>query len=403
MFSEDTLKAVLMAVASAPGDVEQVLGQIPDLCDEERELARTALSGSDVPAARARALGDALRGAGTIDFLSNECYRAAFYLGDGLGGVQTDPLFGFFSTKKAGRVLDKWVHYFPVYSEHFANRRGTDVRILEIGVYRGGSLDMWRWYFGPRAVIVGVDIDERAREASAPDHVVEIGDQTDPAFLTALSEKYGPFDLVIDDGGHEMRQQIVTAETLFPLLADGGVLLTEDCHTSYWDAYNGGTGRPGTFIEWSKSKVDDVNAYHQARAVDPVWTDELSSVSFYDSIVVLKKKRRFAPFAEQVGHAEFLVFPRIAAQRVAELTADRDSLITERDQLRAREVDERGVLEDEVRQLRAELAGMRPKAATLVDRLDQARLELNATRSTVRDLRRAAAARVEAMRQGREH
>jgi hypothetical protein len=401
MLSEDTLKAVLLAVsAKSEDDLERTLEKSEDLTPEEGELVRAALATATEPAARARALGDALRGAGTIDFLSNECYRAAFYLGDGLSDLRTDPLFGFFSTKRTGRILDKWIHYFPIYSEHFSAYRGTKVRILEIGVYRGGSLDMWRWFFGPDAVIVGVDIDERAREVSAPDHVVEIGDQTDPDFLRSLSEKYGPFDIVIDDGGHEMRQQIVTAETLFPLIADGGVLLTEDCHTSYWAAYQGGTGMPGTFIEWCKAKVDDVNAYHQARAVDPVWTDSLASLAFYDSVVVLKKKRRFAPFAEQVGHAEFLMLPRSTAQQFTELRASRDSAVAERDAVRAQDHGDRAAMEEELRQLRAELAGIRPSAALLNARLDQARADLDATRTMVRELRRAAASRVRFRRRG---
>src|SRR3954452_14286502 len=274
MINEDTLKALLLALAEqSHDDVERVISSSEVLDDADRARIRAALDTADTSAGMARALGDAIRDAGEIDFLANECYRAAFYLGDGLSDLQGNPLFGFFSTKRTGRVLDKWIHYFPAYAEHFERFRGREVRILEIGVYRGGSLDMWRWYFGPQALSVGVDIDERAREVSAPDHLVEIGDQTDPDFLRSLSEKYGPFDIVIDDGGHEMDQQIVTAETLFPLLADGGILLTEDTHTSYWEGYQGGVGRAGTFIEWCKGKVDDINGYHRAGPIDRVWTD----------------------------------------------------------------------------------------------------------------------------------
>jgi hypothetical protein len=393
MINEDTLKALLLALAErSDDDVERVIASSEVLDDQDRKLIRTALDSADSAPGMARALGDAIRDAGNIDFLANECYRAAFYLGDGLSDLQSDPLFGFFSTKRTGRILDKWIHYFPIYSEHFAAYRGRPVRVLEIGVYRGGSLDMWRWYFGPQATLVGVDIDERAREVSAPDHVVEIGDQTDPEFLRSLSEKYGPFDIIIDDGGHEMRQQIVTAETMFPLLADGGVLLTEDCHTSYWEAYQGGRGREGTFIEWCKSKVDDVNGYHQPQPIDRVWTDTVASLSFYDSVVVLKKQRRFAPFAEQVGHAEFLLLPRFSAQHVTELTARRDAAVAQRDELRRQQAQDRATFDAERARLEAELADLRAEF--------EAREAVPDTARAVRDLTRAATTRLSGLRRG---
>ncbi|WP_116453382.1 class I SAM-dependent methyltransferase [Blastococcus litoris] len=375
MINEEALKAILLALAErSDDDVERAITNSDALDDDDRKLIRTALDSADTAAGMARALGDAVRAAGNIDYLSNECYRAAFYLGDGIADVREDPLFGFFSSKRTGRILDKWIHYFPVYSEHFSRFRGRPVRILEIGVYRGGSLDMWRWYFGPDAVIVGADIDERAREVAAPDHVVEIGDQTDPEFLRSLSEKYGPFDIVIDDGGHEMQQQIVTAETLFPLIADGGVLLTEDCHTSYWEGYQGGRGRAGTFIEWCKERADDVNGYHQDRPIDRTWTDTLASVAFYDSIVVLKKQQRFAPFAEQVGHAEFLLLPRLSAQYVTELAARRDAAVAERDELRRQQALDRQTIAELTARANATAAEqVRGVARSAADRLGKLR------------------------------
>jgi hypothetical protein len=394
MINEETLKAILLALAEeSHDDVERVVTSSEALDDDDRALIRKALDTADSAAGMARALGDAIRDAGEIDFLANECYRAAFYLGDGLADVQGDPLFGFFSTKRTGRVLDKWIHYFPIYTEHFERFRGREVRILEIGVYRGGSLDMWRWFFGPQAVLVGADIDERAREVSAPDHLVEIGDQTDPEFLRSLSEEYGPFDIVIDDGGHTMEQQIVTAETLFPLLADGGVLLTEDCHTSYWDAYQGGVGRAGTFIEWCKSKVDDVNGYHHAGPIDRVWTDTVASMSFYDSVVVMKKKQRFAPFAEQVGHAEFLLLPRLSAQHLTELNARRDAAVAQRDDLRRQQAEDRAAFEAERARLQAEVSALKAEAA-------RAREAVPDPAQVARDLRRVAATRITALRRG---
>jgi hypothetical protein len=389
MFTAESLGNLLHSLATGfPDRAANLVLTSDELTDDERRPLHEALSSTDDPAAQARALGDAIRQGGTNDFSANECYRAAFYMGHGVEELREDPLFGYFSSHRAGRVLDKWAHYFPIYSRHFAPYRGRPVRILEIGIYRGGSLDMWHWYFGPQVTLVGVDIDEDAKAASDPRHVVEIGDQTDADFLRRVAEEHGPFDIIIDDGGHEMQQQIVTTETLFPLLADGGVFLVEDTHTSYWDSYEGGRNRAGTFMEWAKNRLDDVNGFHQPGPVDPVWTGQLDGVHVYDSVVVFDKKTRFAPFAEQVGHAEFLMYPRAAAGMFSELLATRDAARNERDGLLKKLSAQDEALEEEVRLLRAEVASLRPSNAALSTRLNQLKAELDGARTSLRRLRR---------------
>jgi hypothetical protein len=400
MLSAESLGTLLLALATRnPDRAKNLVQTSKELSDEERSLLFAPLVASDDPAVQVRAIGDAVRAAGQWDFFANECYRTAFYLGDGLDELRKDELFAYFRSNRAGRVLDKWVHYFPIYSRHLAPYRGRPVRVLEIGIYQGGSLDMWRWYLGEQATFVGIDIDPRAREATDPRHVVEIGDQTDAEFLRRVAEEHGPFDIIIDDGGHEMRQQIVTAETLFPQLADGGLFLVEDCHTSYWDSHDGGLKREGTFMEWVKDRVDDVNGYHRSGDVDRLWTDHVAGIHCYDSVVVLDKKARFAPFAEQAGHAEFLMYPRSVAQVMTELVATRDAALAERDAARAAN-SERGDRDEEIRALRAELAALRPSNARLSFGLKQTRAELETTRRSLRDLRRSGRARLSGLRRG---
>ena len=76
-------------------------------------------------------------------------------------------------------------HYFDVYEKHFSRFRGTDVVVAEVGIYSGGSLKMWRHYFGPRAVIYGIDISNRTRvyernpSYGSPDRIF-VGDQSQP-------------------------------------------------------------------------------------------------------------------------------------------------------------------------------------------------------------------------------
>jgi 23S rRNA U2552 (ribose-2'-O)-methylase RlmE/FtsJ len=121
----------------------------------------------------------------------------------------------YYFAANEGRLIHKWHHYFEIYNRHFARFRGTDVVILEFGVSEGGSLQMWKDYFGPRARIVGVDIDPECKDMEESQVEVYIGDQEDRTFLASLRDTLPRIDIVIDDGGHTMKQQIATFEELF--------------------------------------------------------------------------------------------------------------------------------------------------------------------------------------------
>src|SRR5690348_1201544 len=69
-----------------------------------------------------------------------------------------NPLRAFFTARSEGRGIWKWDHYFDVYHRHFERFRGEEVHILEIGIYSGGSLEMWHDYFGPKCHVYGVDV-----------------------------------------------------------------------------------------------------------------------------------------------------------------------------------------------------------------------------------------------------
>jgi cephalosporin hydroxylase len=216
----------------------------------------------------------------------------------------TNPLVDYFYGNENGRLVHKWLHYFDIYHRHFAAYRDREVTVVEFGVSHGGSLDMWRHYFGPKARIVGVDIDPRCAGLAKPGVEVLIGDQGDPAFLRSVAERVGPIDVLIEDGGHEMHQQLATFGELWPVIRDGGVFLIEDLHTSYWSEYGGGYRRPGTFIEHAKTLVDSVNAWHsrdpESFRVDD-HTRTVTGMHVYDSIVVLDKGVVEPPSHKMVG------------------------------------------------------------------------------------------------------
>lgn len=213
-----------------------------------------------------------------------------------------------FFRANTGRLIHKWLHYFEVYDRHFARFRGRPVNVLEFGVSQGGSLQMWRDYFGPSARLFGVDINPNCRQFEEAGTRIFIGDQADRTFLRGLAQEIPEVDILIDDGGHTMRQQIATFEELFPRIAPNGVYLCEDVHTSYWRRWDGGYRRRGTFIEYSKGWIDDLNAWHsrqptRLRVSD--FTRTAHSVHFYDSVVVVEKRPMQPPRDMRTGQALF--------------------------------------------------------------------------------------------------
>ena len=182
---------------------------------------------------------------------------------------------------------------------------------MEIGVWHGGSLQMWTRYFGRGARIVGVDIDPRCKAFANESVDIVIGDQSDRAFHAELRRRYPHVDILIDDGGHKMTQQIVTFEELFPHVQPNGVYLCEDLHTSYISDYGGGYRKDGTFVERAKSLVDALHGFYGGKPlVDAAlraddFTRSAHSIHFYDSVVVIEKRAMTPPKSLRVGQPSF--------------------------------------------------------------------------------------------------
>ena len=193
----------------------------------------------------------------------------------------------------------KWEHYLSIYDRHLSRFRAdtSPVRLLEIGVFKGGSLQMWREYFGPQAVIFGIDVDKRCASLDGADGRVRIGSQDDPAFLQSVIAEMGGIDIVIDDGSHIARHQITSFETLFHLLARDGTYICEDLHTSYWrGVYAGGFRRRSTFLEYAKDIIDDLHAdFHRHGQTVRNAHRDIDGIHFYNSMVVIEKGPQVPP------------------------------------------------------------------------------------------------------------
>ena len=215
-----------------------------------------------------------------------------------------------------GRRIFKWHHYLEIYDRHLrshrakaSNRDGSEpLRVLEIGVQNGGSLQMWRRYFGSNAVIFGIDNNPLCKGFEEDGCQIRIGDQSDPVFLSKVISEMSGVDIVIDDGSHIASHQLASFRCLFPLLSSHGTYFCEDLHTSYWDGWEGGLLRSGTFIEQIKSIIDEIHGwYHSGSSSfsEMQLKEQITGMHIYDSVAVFDKGIKSAPYAVHVGHDSF--------------------------------------------------------------------------------------------------
>lgn len=215
----------------------------------------------------------------------------------------SNPLQNYFDNN-SGRLIHKWTHYFDIYHRHFERFRGRSPVVLEFGVSQGGSLEMWRDYFGPGAQIHGVDIVPACKQLEQEGTRIFIGDQANRDFLRSIVDEIGPIDVLIEDGGHAFKQQIATFEEVYPAMTEDGCFLIEDLHTSYWPGFGGALHEPTSFMEYAKSLTDQLNAWHSKQPDFQVdeFTRTTQSMHWYDSIIVFERGARVRPRTRKTGH-----------------------------------------------------------------------------------------------------
>ena len=213
----------------------------------------------------------------------------------------------YFYNNNNNRLINKWKHYFEIYDRHFSQFRNKEIIVVEIGVFQGGSLLMWKNYFGPRAKLYGIDIDLRCKAFEEENIEIHIGSQSDPDFLNEFKTKVPKIDILIDDGGHTMNQMRVTFDLLFDHISPNGIYLCEDTHTCYHWRYGGGYKRSNSFIEYTKNIIDYINAWHSEQKALKVnsFTRTIFAIHFYDSIILIEKRNMEPPSNLMVGKASF--------------------------------------------------------------------------------------------------
>mgnify|MGYP000277120417 CR=1 FL=1 len=195
------------------------------------------------------------------------------------------PIYRSFSKSPYKSI--KHSSYFDVYEKLFHRYRDKPVVFVEIGVLNGGSLFMWRDYFGKQAQIIGIDLNPEARRWQEHGFDIFIGDQANPLFWQQIITKYPQIDVVLDDGGHTYEQQIMTTELLKVHIKDGGLIVIEDTHTSY---QNGFGFKSVSFLKYVQKKIDQLH-YRLKSLNKEVNEKDIWNIQSFESFVVFEINR----------------------------------------------------------------------------------------------------------------
>ena len=198
----------------------------------------------------------------------------------------------------------KYKNYFPIYEKLFSRFKGKKITFVEIGVLSGGSLFMWRKYFGDQARIIGIELNPVAKRFEKDGFEIHIGNQSDENLWKDFFQKVGEVDIVLDDGGHTNFQQIVTSCSCLPFIKNDGLLVVEDVFHSYGVSY----GKKGfynpskySFINFCKKTIDDINyRFPESKKFKFSLNKYVFSMEFFEAIVAFSINRNLCDNKNEV-------------------------------------------------------------------------------------------------------
>jgi hypothetical protein len=128
--------------------------------------------------------------------------------------------------------------YLETYEELFHKKQNENINILEIGVYQGGSIKLWKDYF-INGTVYGVDIcgTDFIRESDIMSHErVKLYLKSDAYNEEFVRESLNniTFDFLVDDGPHTLESMKLFIRNYSPLLKDDGILIIEDIQEYHW-------------------------------------------------------------------------------------------------------------------------------------------------------------------------
>lgn len=188
--------------------------------------------------------------------------------------------------------------YFYTYESIFQEFRHKPITFVEVGIFGGGSLFLWKKYFHPKSRIIGIDLNPNSKKYEKYGFEIFIGDQENPLFWKNFYKKIGKIDILLDDGGHTDAQQIQTLISSIKNVKENGLIAIEDVHTSYLTEF--GNPSKNSFINFSKKIIDVINSRYSGlnklqkdnNKLKNLLKKNIYSVSYFDSIVSLRINKK---------------------------------------------------------------------------------------------------------------
>lgn len=228
-----------------------------------------------------------------------------------------------------GKVSVKWLIYLTEYDRLFSAFREQSVRMLEIGVQNGGSLEIWSKYFPNAQILVGCDVNSDCSKLSYDDPRIKlvIGDINTDAVEKEILNHSKSLDLIIDDGSHSSGDIVKSFTRYFRHLNEGGLFVVEDLHCSYWREYEGGLYYPYSSMAFFKRLADVVNHEHWGIGktrrqllqgfsknfsieFNESELEDIHSIEFFNSVCVVRKRQAWSNVLGErftAGQLEFVV------------------------------------------------------------------------------------------------
>ena len=208
----------------------------------------------------------------------------------------------------SGKVSDKWASYLDHYDKKLSSYQKLPIKLFEIGIMNGGSLEILSKYFVNAKLILGCDIDLKCKDLNYDKSNIKVvvGDVNDNSIKDEIV-KHSKFDIILDDGSHNSDDVVKTFCNYFKHLNEGGLFIIEDLHCSYWREHRGGLFYPISAINFFKKLVDIINHEHWGIEKEKNWIlrgfsenykldinnlelDQIHSIEFINSLCFIKKK-----------------------------------------------------------------------------------------------------------------
>lgn len=129
--------------------------------------------------------------------------------------------------------------YLPLYHHLLVSKKNTAKNVLEVGIFKGGSIKLWSDFF-TNANVYGLDVMhiDDVWEGIKNDEKITLYTSTDAYnqefFNTHFLNKNVRFDFMLDDGPHTLKSMVQFIQLYSQVMTDDGILIIEDVQSPLW-------------------------------------------------------------------------------------------------------------------------------------------------------------------------